>query len=665
MIQERIEKLRELINYHNYRYYVLDDPIITDAEYDSLMRELEDLEKANPNLITPDSPTQRVGGAVLSGFNTVVHTVPLLSLGNAFSLAELDAFDRRVREATNSPIKYTAELKIDGLAISLMYRDGILVRGATRGDGQTGEDITANLRTIPSIPLKLRQPLAGDLEVRGECYMDKNAFNELNLLQTEKGEKLFANPRNAAAGSLRQLDSRITALRKLNTFIYALGYTDALAPDSHYDTLKWFQELGLRTNSNAKLFNSIDEVKGFVQYWQENRETLPYEIDGIVIKVDSHLIQESLGNTAKSPRWAIAYKFPATQKTTKLLDITVQVGRTGAITPLAILDPVFIAGSTVSRASLHNEDNIKAKDIQIGDTVVVQKAGDVIPEVVRSLAELRTGEEKAFEMPTHCPACESKLVREEGEAAWRCINRSCPAQLKEGLVHFASRDALDIEGLGPAVVEQLVEAKLVENPADLFRLKKETLLSLDRFGEKSANKLVDNIAKAKSRGLARLLTALGIRHVGRETAQSLSDHFDSLETLSKASVTDLANIPDIGPTIAESIFDFFNNQENKALLADLISLGLNDKAEKQVKGEALKGKVFVVTGTLENFGRKEAKEAIELLGGKVTESVSQKTDYVVAGEKPGSKLEKARELGIRVLEEAEFLKILLEGGYKK
>ncbi len=665
MIQERIEKLRELINYHNYRYYVLDDPIITDAEYDSLMRELEDLEKANPNLITPDSPTQRVGGAVLSGFNTVVHTVPLLSLGNAFSLAELDAFDRRVREVTGSSIKYTVELKIDGLAISLLYRDGILVRGATRGDGQTGEDITANLRTIPSIPLKLRQPLAGDLEVRGECYMDKNAFKELNLLQSERGEKLFANPRNAAAGSLRQLDSRITAVRKLNTFIYALGYTDALAPDSHYDTLKWFQELGLRTNSNAKLVNSIAEVKEFVQYWQENRENLPYEIDGIVIKVDSHLVQESLGNTAKSPRWAIAYKFPASQKTTKLLDITVQVGRTGAITPLAILDPVFIAGSTVSRASLHNEDNIKSKDIQIGDTVVVQKAGDVIPEVVRSLAELRTGEEKVFEMPTHCPACESELVREEGEAAWRCINRSCPAQLKEGLVHFASRDALDIEGLGPAVIDQLVEARLVENPADLFRLKKEDLLNLDRFGEKSASKLVENIAKAKDRGLARLLTALGIRHVGRETAQSLSDKFDSLETLSKASVTDLANIPDIGPTIAESIFDFFNNQENKALLADLVSLGLNDKAEKQVKGEAFKGKVFVVTGTLENFGRKEAKEAIELLGGKVTESVSQKTDYVVAGEKPGSKLEKARELGIRVLEEAEFLKILLEGGYKK
>ncbi|HHY19051.1 MAG TPA: NAD-dependent DNA ligase LigA [Firmicutes bacterium] len=663
--QERINKLRDLINYHNYRYYVLDDPEISDAQYDSLYKELEALEKNHPELITPDSPTQRVGGAVLSGFDTVVHSVPLLSLSNIFTLDELNAFDQRVKESVKGQVKYTAELKIDGLAISLTYRDSVLIRGATRGDGQIGEDITSNLRTIPSIPLRLREFVEGDLEVRGECYMDKNAFRELNEIQVEKGAKLFANPRNAAAGSLRQLDPKVTATRKLNVFMYALGYCDQSVSDSHHEVLQWFSKLGLRTNNQSRRFDSIEEVKEFINYWQDHRDELPYEIDGIVIKVDSRSVQELLGATAKSPRWAIAYKFPPTQKTTRVTDIIVQVGRTGAVTPLALLEPIFIAGSTVSRATLHNEDNIKNKDIQIGDTVVIQKAGDIIPEVVRSLPELRTGAEKIFEMPKSCPACNSQLVREQGEAAWRCISRSCPAQLKEGLVHFASRDALDIEGMGPAVIEQLVESGLVKNPADIFKLKKDELLKLERFGEKSATNLLANIKKAKSQSLSRLLTALGIRHVGVQTAQVLAQHFGSLEKLMQASQDELANIPDIGPTIAESIYDFFNNEENRSIIKELQVLGLNFYEDKQVIGEALKDKVFVVTGTLTSFSRKEAKEAIVSLGGKVTESVSRNTDYVVAGQKPGSKLDRASELGVTILDEDQFVAILSEGGYQR
>lgn len=665
MDKECLAKLRELINYHSYRYYVLDDPLISDSEYDGLMKELETIERENPELITPDSPTQRVGGAVLEGFQTVTHSVPLLSLGNVFSLAELDAFNIKVQQTLSESVRYTAELKIDGLAISLLYRDGIFIRGATRGDGQIGEDITTNLRTIQSIPLKLRKPLTGELEVRGECYMDKNVFSELNELQAKKGEKLFANPRNAAAGSLRQLDPKVTAARKLNVFMYALGYADALLPDSHYQTLKWFSEYGLRTNNKAKLCENIDEVKSFIEYWMEKREDLPYEIDGIVIKVDSRRAQEILGVTAKSPRWAVAYKFPAVQKTTKLNDIIVQVGRTGTITPLAILEPVFIAGSKVSRASLYNEDNVKNKDIRIGDTVVIQKAGDIIPEVVCSLKELRSGREKLFEMPKNCPSCNSLLIREEGEVALRCISLGCPAQLKEGIVHFASRDALDIEGMGPKVVEQLVDAGLVNNPADIFKLTKEDLLSLERFGEKSALKLLGNIAKAKDRGLSRLLTALGIRHVGTQIAQLLSQYFGSIDKLANASEEELASIADIGPTIANSIAEFFKNEKNKFLLEELKNLGVKCSEDLQIIGESLKGKVFVITGTLISFSRKEAKEAIESLGGKVTEAVSQKTDYLVAGEKPGSKLDKAKELGVTILDEEQFLILLTEGGYIK
>lgn len=660
-----IEKLRNLINHHNYKYYVLDSPEISDAEYDSLIRKLEALEKAHPEFLTADSPTQRVGGAVLGGFQTVTHTIPLLSLSNAFSLEELDSFDRRVKELTLNAPKYTAELKIDGLAISLLYQNGVLVRGATRGDGQTGEDITSNLRTIPSIPLRLREPLEGDLEVRGECYMDKNAFKKLNEAQEAKKEKLFANPRNAAAGSLRQLDPKITSSRKLNVFLYQLGFSDALPPDSHYQTLRWLSSLGLRTNLETRIFENIEEVKDFILYWQESRDSLPYEIDGIVVKVDSRMQQEILGKTAKSPRWAIAYKFPAVQKVTKLTDIIVQVGRTGTVTPLAILEPVFIAGSTVSRASLHNEDNVNNKDIRIGDTVVVQKAGDVIPEVVRSVAELRDGSEKIFRMPSNCPACGSRLVREEGEAAWRCDSVSCPAQLIEGLVHFASRDALDIEGMGPAVVIQLVEADLVKDPADIFKLTKEEMLKLERFGEKSASKLLENIEKAKGRGLGRLLTALGIFHVGSQTASSLAEHYGSISRLASATEAELALLPDIGPTIASSIFKFFNNEKNKELIEELKDLGIRMDEELQLRGDAFLGKTFVVTGSLSQFSRKEAKDAIISLGGKATESVSKNTDYVVAGEKPGSKLDKAQELGITIIDEKQFTDLLEKGGFKK
>ncbi len=663
--QLKIEKLRELINYHNYRYYVLDDPEVSDAEYDSLMKELEALEREYPDLITPDSPTQRVGGAVLSGFQVVTHAIPLLSLANAYSQEELDSFDRRVRELLSSPPRYTAELKIDGLAISLLYRDGVFIRGATRGDGQTGEDITNNLRTIRSIPLKLREPLAGDLEVRGECYMDKRAFEQLNKAQEEKGEKLFANPRNAAAGSLRQLDPKVTSERQLNVFLYGLGYSDALPPDSHYETLQWLSSLGFRTNPETQVFDSIDGVKEFIQYWHEKRESLPYDIDGIVVKVDSRVQQELLGTTAKSPRWAVAYKFPAMQKTTKVEDIIVQVGRTGAVTPLAILEPVFIAGSTVSRASLHNEDYVKEKDIRIGDTVVIQKAGDIIPEVVRSVPELRDGSERVFQMPQSCPACGTRLVREAGEAVWRCDNSQCPAKLVEGLVYFASRDALDIEGMGPAVVQQLVDAGLVKNPADIFKLTKEQLLGLDRFGERSAAKLVASIEEAKGRGLARLLTALGILHVGTQTAASLAAYFGSMEKLVTATEDQLAQVPDIGPVVASSISAFFQNPKNIQLIEELKKLGVKMDEPKQSRGEAFSGKTFVVTGTLSQFSRKEAKDAIESLGGKTTESVSKNTDYLVVGEKPGSKLDKARELGISILDEQQFIDMLTEGGYQK
>ncbi|HPQ10721.1 MAG TPA: NAD-dependent DNA ligase LigA [Bacillota bacterium] len=663
--QLKIEKLRELINYHNYRYYVLDDPEVSDAEYDSLMKELEALEREYPDLITPDSPTQRVGGAVLSGFQAVTHAIPLLSLANAYSQEELDSFDRRVRELLSSPPRYTAELKIDGLAISLLYRDGVFIRGATRGDGQTGEDITNNLRTIRSIPLKLREPLAGDLEVRGECYMDKRAFEQLNKAQEEKGEKLFANPRNAAAGSLRQLDPKVTSERQLNVFLYGLGYSDALPPDSHYETLQWLSSLGFRTNPETQVFDSIDGVKEFIQYWHEKRESLPYDIDGIVVKVDSRVQQELLGTTAKSPRWAVAYKFPAMQKTTKVEDIVVQVGRTGAVTPLAILEPVFIAGSTVSRASLHNEDYVKEKDIRIGDTVVIQKAGDIIPEVVRSVPELRDGSERVFQMPQSCPACGTRLVREAGEAVWRCDNSQCPAKLVEGLVYFASRDALDIEGMGPAVVQQLVDAGLVKNPADIFKLTKEQLLGLDRFGERSAAKLVASIEEAKGRGLARLLTALGILHVGTQTAASLAAYFGSMEKLVTATEDQLAQVPDIGPVVASSISAFFQNPKNIQLIEELKKLGVKMDEPKQSRGEAFSGKTFVVTGTLSQFSRKKAKDAIESLGGKTTESVSKNIDYLVVGEKPGSKLDKARELGISILDEQQFIDMLTEGGYQK
>ncbi|HPT62017.1 MAG TPA: NAD-dependent DNA ligase LigA [Bacillota bacterium] len=663
--QLKIEKLRELINYHNYRYYVLDDPEVSDAEYDSLMKELEALEREYPDLITPDSPTQRVGGAVLSGFQVVTHAIPLLSLANAYSQEELDSFDRRVRELLSSPPRYTAELKIDGLAISLLYRDGVFIRGATRGDGQTGEDITNNLRTIRSIPLKLREPLAGDLEVRGECYMDKRAFEQLNKAQEEKGEKLFANPRNAAAGSLRQLDPKVTSERQLNVFLYGLGYSDALPPDSHYEMLQWLSSLGFRTNPETQVFDSIDGVKEFIQYWHEKRESLPYDIDGIVVKVDSRVQQELLGTTAKSPRWAVAYKFPAMQKTTKVEDIIVQVGRTGAVTPLAILEPVFIAGSTVSRASLHNEDYVKEKDIRIGDTVVIQKAGDIIPEVVRSVPELRDGSERVFQMPQSCPACGTRLVREAGEAVWRCDNSQCPAKLVEGLVYFASRDALDIEGMGPAVVQQLVDAGLVKNPADIFKLTKEQLLGLDRFGERSAAKLVASIEEAKGRGLARLLTALGILHVGTQTAASLAAYFGSMEKLVTATEDQLAQVPDIGPVVASSISAFFQNPKNIQLIEELKKLGVKMDEPKQSRGEAFSGKTFVVTGTLSQFSRKEAKDAIESLGGKTTESVSKNIDYLVVGEKPGSKLDKARELGISILDEQQFIDMLTEGGYQK
>ncbi|TYO96260.1 NAD-dependent DNA ligase LigA [Desulfallas thermosapovorans] len=669
-IRQTIDKLRREIEQHNYRYYVLDAPTITDAQYDRLMAELQRLEKEYPHLVTPDSPTQRVGGKPREGFATVQHPVAMLSLANAFGETELVDFDRRVRGVLgDEPYDYVVELKIDGLAVSLTYQDSLLVRGATRGDGTTGEDITANLKTIRSIPLRLHKPVHL-LEVRGEVYMPKDSFVELNSRRQERGEALFANPRNAAAGSLRQLDPAITAGRNLNIFVYGIGIVDISGdqpPGSHSEALKWLESLGLRVNPHHQLCRDINEVISYCRIWQDRKADLPYQIDGLVIKVNTLSQQSALGATMKSPRWAIAFKFPPEQAKTTVRDIIVSVGRTGVITPTALLDPVPVAGSTVSRATLHNEDIIREKDIRIGDRVIIQKAGDVIPEVVEVLKEHRTGGEKPFMMPTACPACGAEVVRPAGEAAHRCTGATCPAQLLEGLIHFASRGAMDIAGLGPAVVTQLVEAGLVKDFSDLYGLTVEQLLKLERFGDKSADNLVRAIAASKENPLHRLIFALGIRHVGERAARVLAGHFGDLRKLMDASYEELISIVEIGPKIAESVVNFMREPRNRALIERLMDQGVNVVAENPAAGvgEPLKGKTFVLTGTLANLKRDDAKALIEKAGGKVSSSVSKKTDYVVAGENPGSKYEKAIKLGVPVLGEQDFLALFNHGHGEK
>lgn len=658
--RERAEVLRREIELHNYHYYVLDEPVIPDSQYDRMVRELEKLEEQFPELVTPYSPTQRVGGRPREGFTTLLHLSPMLSLANAFSEGELRDFDRRVRQALpDEHVEYVVEPKIDGLAVSLYYENGYFIRGATRGDGETGEDITGNLKTIRSVPLRLRRPVP-ELEVRGEAYMSKDSFARLNEAREEAGESLFANPRNAAAGTLRQLDPRVTASRRLALFVYGLGHSSGIAPSGHKEVLELLNELGFKVNPEYRVFEQMDELIEYCSRWQAGRFDLPYAVDGLVIKVNSLSQQERLGSTMKSPRWAIAYKFPPEQAVTRVKNIFVRVGRTGVLTPSADLEPVRLAGTTVSKATLHNEDMIREKDIRIGDRVLVQKAGDIIPEIVAVLTGERDGTEVPWSMPRECPSCRSSVVRVSGEAAVRCTNLACPAQLWEGLIHFASRNAMDIAGLGPAVIGQLLAAGLVNDPADLYSLRYEDLVALERLGPRSARNLLGAIEASKSNSLARLIFALGIRHVGERAARILAGRYKSMEALMTAREDDLVAIPEIGPKIAAAIVDFFAGKENRQVLEKLVQAGVNtrDAGAGTGGGGPLSGKVFVLTGTLESFSRQEAREEVEKRGGKVSSSVSRNTDYVVAGEKPGSKYEKAVALGVKVLTEEEFKGIL-------
>ena len=659
---QEIENLRKTIHYHNHRYYVLDDPELSDREFDKLLRRLIDLETAYPSLITPDSPSQRVGGAPADGFERVVHLTPLLSLGNAFSREELRAFDARVRSGLDkSQVEYVVELKIDGLAMNLVYENGRLTRGATRGDGTYGEDVTTNLRTIRSVPLVLNE--AGSipplLEVRGEVYLPRKEFDRLNTLREAAGEPLMANPRNAAAGSIRQLDPKITAERALAIFMHGLGTEEGLGVTTHAAMLEKLKALGFKINPYYQLFDDIEAVAEYCESWAEKRVDLPYDIDGLVIKVNNLADQHALGATAKDPRWAIAYKFPAEQAATVVEDIFVRVGRTGALTPTAILRPVRLAGSTVSRATLHNADYIAEKDIRIGDTVIVHKAGEIIPEVISVVDNRRTGSEQPFIMPADCPECGQPIVREEGEVAHKCVNPQCPALLREGLIHFVSRDAMNIDGLGPAVVTSLLDAGLINDAADLYRLKSDTLAGLERMGEKSAANLVAAIAASKEAGLGRALFALGIRYVGAKASAILARRYGDIDRLAAASAEELMTIDEIGPKIAESLANWFAEPANLAYIAKLKAVGVKLTEERQEPvSQELAGKTFVLTGTL-SLPRKEAEALIAACGGKVSAAVSKKTSYVVAGEEAGSKLDKARELGIPVLNEAEF-KVLVQ-----
>ncbi|WP_026695284.1 NAD-dependent DNA ligase LigA [Peribacillus kribbensis] len=660
--EKHIVELQTLINQYGYDYYVLDKPSVPDAEYDRLIRELIELEEQFPDLVTPDSPTQRVGGAMLDMFEKVEHRSPMLSLGNAFNDEDLRDFDRKVRQAAGDEYSYVCELKIDGLAVSLRYEDGLFVKGATRGDGTIGEDITANLRTIKSIPLRIKEPFT--MEVRGEAFMPKRSFEKLNKIKEEREEEPFANPRNAAAGSLRQLDPKIAASRSLDIFLYAIADLGETGVTSHSEGLDLLDRLGFKTNQERRKCADIEEVIAYIRGWVERRPDLPYDIDGIVVKVDSLRQQEQLGTTAKSPRWAIAYKFPAEEVVTVLKDIELNVGRTGAVTPTAVLEPVRVAGTTVQRATLHNEDLIREKDIKIGDHVVVKKAGDIIPEIVNVLPEMRTGEEKDFNMPEHCPECGSDLVRLEGEVALRCINPKCPAQIREGLIHFVSRNAMNIEGLGEKVITQLFAQELIKDVADLYKLTYEQLISMERMGEKSVSNLLGAIEGSKNNSLEKLLFGLGIRHVGAKAAKTLAQVFGSMDALMEASFEELTAINEIGGKMADSITAYFDMDEAQELIQELKAAGVNmeyngPKPVSPAESDSFfAGKTVVLTGKLEELSRNEAKEKIEALGGNVSGSVSKKTDLVIAGEDAGSKLTKAEELGIEVWNEERMLEEL-------
>ena len=660
-VRSEIEKLREIIRHHDYCYYVLNSPEISDEEYDALFRKLQELEAKYPELITPDSPTQRVAGQPQEGFAPFFHSGALLSLNNAFTPDEVRDFDQRVKRMLKvESLDYVVELKIDGLAVNLRYENGVFTRGATRGDGVVGEDVTLNLRTIRSIPLRLR----GDrvprvIEVQGEVFMRKKDLEKLNEERKQRGEPLFANTRNAAAGSLRQLDPRITAERKLDIFNYGAFLIDSdYYPSTHWELLHYLKELGFKINPHMELISDIEEVIRIHEKWEKERKNLDYDIDGLVIKVNPLAYHEILGATSRSPRWAIAYKFQSTYAVTQVLDIEVNVGRTGILTPVAILEPVNVGGAIVKRATLHNEDEIKRKDVRIGDWVIVTRAGEVIPEITEVLKERRTGEERVFVMPGECPVCHSRVVREEGEVAWRCINASCPAQIKERIRHWASRDAMDIEGLGEKLIDRLVEEGWVKTIPDLYRLNKETLLQLERMGNKSADNLLRAIERSKRRALPRFIYALGIPHVGQFMARLLAEHFGSLDRLMEAKEEELLAIEGIGPTVADSVRQFFSNPQNRQMLEELKALGVEPEELKKREEGPLAGKTFVFTGALSKFSRDEARVVVEERGGKVADTVSSRVDYVVVGENPGSKLAVARERGIKVLTEEEFYQLL-------
>ena len=650
----RIDELRRLLEYHSKRYYEMDAPEIEDYEYDMLLRELVALEEKYPGLVTPDSPTHRVGGKADSQFEPVEHKVPMESLQDAFSIDEVLAFDKRVKTVTDN-IRYIVEPKIDGLSVSLEYENGLFVRGSTRGDGRTGEDVTANLRTVKAIPLKIDTDLPL-LEVRGEVYMPKDVFLSLTKEQELNDEKPFKNPRNAAAGSLRQKNPKITAKRKLDIFVFNIQRIEGKELKSHKESLDFIKELNFNTVPLYTECYSIEEAIEQIEKIGEMRGTLPFDIDGAVIKVDSFAQREMLGSTSKFPKWALAFKYPPEEKETTLLDIEINVGRTGVLTPTAVFEPILLAGTTVSRATLHNQDFISEKGISIGDKIIVRKAGDIIPEVL--FVSWHNSKKEVYHLPEICPSCGGKVTREEGEAALRCCNPDCPNQLLRNLIHFCSRDAMDIEGLGTAVLEVLVEKGIIKTAADIFTLPKDEIASIDRMGEKSAENLINAAEKAKSNDLSKLVFALGIRHIGQKAAKLLSDKFGSMEKIVGASTEEIAEIDGFGLIMAQSVTEFFSHEESRELVEKLASLGVNMTGEKTVKENRFDGKIFVLTGTLTSFKRSEASKIIESLGGKTSSSVSKKTDYVLAGEDAGSKLQKANDLGVTVISEAEFAEMI-------
>jgi DNA ligase (NAD+) len=671
--KKAIEKLRREIRQHDILYYVEDQPKIGDREYDRLMQKLIDWEKDHPDEIPADSPTQRVGGKVSERFAGIAHKTAMLSLDNTYNLDEFRDFHKRVVKGINkgraeddqidgNEVEYVVELKIDGLGVNLTYENGLFIQGATRGDGVTGEDITANLRTIRSIPLNI--PTENEdfnfLEVRGEVFLDQKAFLKINEERIAEGQAEFANPRNAAAGALRLLDPVITAQRPLDIFVYSVGFMDHMPFKTHFSAMQKLKSLGFRVNPENVLCKNFEETFKLIESWREKKNNLSYEVDGLVVKVNTLDYQDKLASTARHPRWAVAYKYEAEQVVTEVEDIICQVGRTGSITPVAQLRPVLVSGSTVSRATLHNEDVIKEKDVRVGDTVVIEKAGEVIPKVVRVANTAGKSRGQPFKMPKTCPECETKIIRPEGEVAWRCVNAACPAQVKERLLHFASRKAMDIDHLGPAVLDQLVDGGNVQHFSDLYKLTTEDLVGLERMAQKSAENLIDSIEKSKSRGLTRVLHALGIRHVGQRAAAVLAENFHSMDELQKASFEDLEQVDEIGPIMAESIKAFFDQEANQQETKRLAELGVVLAEERRETGDRLQGKQFVLTGTLKDLTRDQAKEKILSLGGRVTSSVSKKTDYVVAGADPGSKRDKAEKLGVEILTEDQLKKLLEE-----